>query len=76
MKKISKILTGTLCAMVISMGAAMAEPTFTPLNFDDSSAVKPATTKTTTSTSANPKSGLGTFPSYFLSDATLSNWRI
>lgn len=55
MKKILKIFAGTLCAMVILMGTAMAEPTFTPLNFDDSSAVKPATTKTTTSTSATPK---------------------
>lgn len=55
MKKISKILAGILCLMVISIGAAMAEPTFTPLNFDDSSAVKPATIKTTTSASATPK---------------------
>ncbi len=52
MKKISKILAGMLCVMAVSMGAVMAEPTFTPLNFDDSAAVKPATT---TTTSATPK---------------------
>jgi len=47
MKKITKILSGALCLMVLSISAAFAEPTFTPLNFDDSTAIKTNSTKTT-----------------------------
>ncbi len=59
MKKISKILAGTLGVMVISMCTAIAEPTFTPLNFDDSTTIRTTTStagttvKTTTTQSKN-----------------------
>jgi len=54
MKRISKILSGTLCAVMLSSGIAMAETTFTPLNFDDSPAI--TTTKSTkTTATAEPK---------------------
>lgn len=53
MKKISKVMAGTLCLMAFSAGAVLAETTFTPLNFDDSTAVKPVTTTSSTSTSAS-----------------------
>ncbi len=54
MKKISKVLAGTLCTVMLSSGIALAEATFTPLNFDDSPAI--TTTKSTkTVTAAEPK---------------------
>lgn len=47
--KLSKILASLLCVSVLSVGSAMAETSFTPLNFDESNAVKaPATTTSRT----------------------------
>ncbi len=50
MRKLSKILTFSLCAIIISANFANAETTsFTPLNFDDIPAVQaPATTTSKT----------------------------
>ena len=50
MKKLVGILAGI---MLISGTMAMAETKFTPLNFDDSSSVKPATTTTKSATVDN-----------------------
>ena len=55
MKKISKILASALGLMVVTMGAVMAETTFTPLNFDDSPAIKTTSTTTASTTTAKPK---------------------
>lgn len=52
MTKISKILASALGLMAVTMGVAMAETSFTPLNFDDNTTIKPAATTTTT---ASPK---------------------
>ena len=51
MKKISKIFSSALAVMLIASGITLAETTkFTPLNFDESGAVKaPATTSKTVS---------------------------
>lgn len=47
--KLSKIFASLLCVSVLSIGSAMAETSFTPLNFDESNAVKaPATTTSRT----------------------------
>ena len=47
--KLSKIFASLLCVFVFSVGSAMAETSFTPLNFDESNAVKaPATTTSRT----------------------------
>ncbi len=47
--KLSKIFASLLCVSVLSVGSAMAETSFTPLNFDESNAVKaPATTTSRT----------------------------
>ena len=47
--KLSKIFASLLCVLVFSVGSAMAETSFTPLNFDESNAVKaPATTTSRT----------------------------
>ena len=46
---LSKIFASLLCVSVLSVGSAMAETSFTPLNFDESNAVKaPATTTSRT----------------------------
>jgi len=44
--KLSKIFASLLCLSVLSAGMAMAEPSFTPLNFDESNAVKAPVTTT------------------------------
>ena len=47
--KLSKIFASLLCVSVLSVGSVMAETSFTPLNFDESNAVKaPATTTSRT----------------------------
>lgn len=47
--KLSKIFASLLCVSVLSVGSALAETSFTPLNFDESNAVKaPATTTSRT----------------------------
>ena len=47
--KLSKIFASLLCVSILTISSAMAEPSFTPLNFDDSNAVKaPATTTSRT----------------------------
>ncbi len=47
--KLSKIFASVLCLSILTIGSAMAETSFTPLNFDDSNAVKaPATTTSRT----------------------------
>ncbi|MBO6181674.1 hypothetical protein J6O86_08325 [bacterium] len=47
--KLSKIFASLLCVSILSVGSAMAETSFTPLNFDESNAVKaPATTTSRT----------------------------
>lgn len=47
--KLSKIFASLLCVSVLSVGSAMAETSFTPLNFDESNSVKaPATTTSRT----------------------------
>lgn len=48
MKKISKLIALTLGLIIATGSVVMAETKFTPLNFDDSTSVKPATTTTTT----------------------------
>lgn len=49
MKSIFKIFALSICLSVLSASAVLAEPTFTPLNFDESNAVKaPATTTSKT----------------------------
>lgn len=55
--KLSKIFASLLCVSVLSVGMAVAEPTFTPLNFDESNAVKaPATTTSRTVSGVQAKS--------------------
>ena len=44
--KLSKIFASLLCLSVLSAGMAMADPSFTPLNFDESNAVKAPVTTT------------------------------
>ena len=58
MTKFSKVFSLMLGVMVISAGMAMADATkFTPLNFDDSNAIKaPATTTSTTVSGVQAKS--------------------
>ena len=47
--KLSKIFASLLCVSILTIGSAMADPSFTPLNFDESNAVKaPATTTSRT----------------------------
>lgn len=56
MKRFSKVFTLALGAMIISSGIAMAETQFTPLNFDDSSAIRTtSSTSTTYSSDVKPK---------------------
>jgi len=50
MKKITKLLATAFGVMVITSVAALAETQFTPLNFDDSTAIKPATKTSTAAT--------------------------
>ena len=50
MKKISKAMATALSIMILTGSATLAATTFTPLNFDDSSAVKTNTTKKITAT--------------------------
>ena len=45
-----KKLVGILAAIMLISGAAMADTSFTPLNFDESNAIKPATTTVTKAT--------------------------
>lgn len=55
--KLSKIFASLLCVSVLSVGAATAETSFTPLNFDESNAVKaPATTTSRTVSGVQAKS--------------------
>ena len=55
--KLSKIFASLLCLSVLTAGVAMAETSFTPLNFDDSNAVKaPATTTSRTVSGVQAKS--------------------
>lgn len=55
--KLSKVFASFLCLSVMSVGMAMAETTFTPLNFDESNAVKaPATTTSRTVSGVQAKS--------------------
>lgn len=58
MKKIAKILAPALCAIIITAGMVCAETTkFTPLNFDESDAIKaPATTTSKTVSGVQAKS--------------------
>ena len=57
MKKLSKVLATTLGIMVITSSATLAATTFTPLNFDDNTAVKttaaPKTIKATVDENSN-----------------------
>jgi len=47
--KLSRIFASLLCVSILTIGSAMAETSFTPLNFDESNAVKaPATTTSRT----------------------------
>ena len=48
MKKISKLIALTLGLIIATGSVVMAETKFTPLNFDDSTSVKPAAATTTT----------------------------
>lgn len=48
MKKISKLIALTLGLIIATGSVVMAETKFTPLNFDDSTSIKPATATTTT----------------------------
>ena len=55
--KLSKIFASLLCVSVLSVGTAIADPSFTPLNFDESNAVKaPATTTSRTVSGVQAKS--------------------
>ena len=45
-----KKLVGILAGIMLVSGAAMADTSFTPLNFDESNAIKPATTTVTKAT--------------------------
>lgn len=55
--KLSKIFASVLCVSILSTGIAMAETSFTPLNFDESNAVKaPATTTSRTVSGVEAKS--------------------
>ncbi len=55
--KLSKVFASFLCLSVMSAGIAMAETSFTPLNFDESNAVKaPATTTSRTVSGVQAKS--------------------
>ena len=55
--KLSKMFASLLCVSVLSVGAAIADPSFTPLNFDESNAVKaPATTTSRTVSGVQAKS--------------------
>lgn len=55
--KLSKIFASLLCVSVLTIGSAMAETSFTPLNFDESNAVKaPATTTSRTVSGVQAKS--------------------
>ncbi len=58
MKKITKIFSSALAVMLIASGITLAETTkFTPLNFDESNAVKaPATTTSKTVSGVQAKS--------------------
>lgn len=47
--RLSRIFASVLCVSILTTGMAMAETSFTPLNFDESNAVKaPATTTSRT----------------------------
>ncbi len=53
MKNLSRIFTLVLGTMIITSGLAMAESTqFTPLNFDDSTAIRTTTTTSSTASSS------------------------
>ncbi len=55
--KLSKIFASLLCVSLLTVGAAIADPSFTPLNFDESNAVKaPATTTSRTVSGVQAKS--------------------
>lgn len=55
--KLSKIFASVLCVSILTTGIAMAETSFTPLNFDESNAVKaPATTTSRTVSGVEAKS--------------------
>ena len=55
--KLSKIFASVLCVSILTIGVAMAETSFTPLNFDESNAVKaPATTTSRTVSGVEAKS--------------------
>lgn len=55
--KLSKIFASLLCVSILTTGIAMAETSFTPLNFDESNAVKaPATTTSRTVSGVEAKS--------------------
>lgn len=58
MKRIAKIFTPAICAIILTAGMVCAETTkFTPLNFDESNAVKtPATTTSKTVSGVQAKS--------------------
>lgn len=55
MNKLSKVLASAFGVMVITMGAAIAETTFTPLNFDDNTTITPASSRTVSTTTTKPK---------------------
>ena len=55
--KLSRIFASLLCVSLLTVGAAIADPSFTPLNFDESNAVKaPATTTSRTVSGVQAKS--------------------
>ncbi|MBD5401483.1 hypothetical protein HDR58_01595 [bacterium] len=55
MKSFTKLLALTLSMAMISSGIAMAETTFTPLNFEDSSSAITTTSSTTSTVSTDAK---------------------
>lgn len=55
MKKFSRIITLTLSLILVSSTMALAETSFTPLNFDDSSAISTTTTTNAAVSTTNAK---------------------
>lgn len=55
MKRFSKIFTLALSVIMISGGMVLAETKFTPLNFDDSSAIRTTSPSTSSTTAIQPK---------------------
>ena len=74
MKNVLKLFTLTLGILIISNGFAMAESTqFTPLNFDDSTAIRTNTTTSSTSTVTNNKGPIMLDPSQVTGGTKMQN---